>query len=59
VKPAGLSLPVAKYMDVDGELRAQERRAWNEPITWPAWALGGVTLVVVLPGVVTFFRERQ
>jgi oligopeptide transport system substrate-binding protein len=59
VKPAGLSLPLAKYMDVDIALRARERLAWNDPITWPAWALGGVTLAVVVPGIVTFFRERQ
>ncbi|MGI9591290.1 MAG: ABC transporter substrate-binding protein [Myxococcota bacterium] len=59
VKPAGLSLPQGKYMDVDTELRSRQRLAWNKPITWPAWALGGVAVAVVLPGILTFFRERQ
>jgi hypothetical protein len=29
------------------------------PITWPAWALLGLLVIVVVPGVVTFLRERQ
>ena len=59
VKPAGLSLPQAKYIDVDAELRTRERTAWNRPIVWPAWALTGIAIAIVVPGILTFLRERQ
>ncbi|MFQ5418688.1 MAG: ABC transporter substrate-binding protein, partial [Myxococcota bacterium] len=36
VKPAGLSLPSAKYVDLDPELRRDRRRQWNRPVRWPA-----------------------
>jgi ABC-type transport system substrate-binding protein len=59
VKPAGLSLPTGKYADVDPELRRARREAWNRPIVWPAWAFAAAFVLVVTPGIVTFFRERQ
>ncbi len=59
VKPAGLSLPQAKYIDIDAELRTRERTAWNHPIVWPAWALTGIAIAIVIPGILTFLRERQ
>ena len=59
VKPAGLAFPTAKYRDLDPILRERERRAWNQPVTWPAYALLAAALAIVLPGVRTFFRERQ
>jgi ABC-type transport system substrate-binding protein len=59
VKPAGLSLPSAKYVDVDAGERKRLREAWNRPVVWPAWALGAAVAALVAPGVVTFLRERQ
>jgi len=59
VKPAGISLPASKYMDIDPQLRRAQRLAWNEPIVWPAWALGAAFVLIAAPGVVTFLRERQ
>jgi len=59
VKPAGLSLPTGKYVDLEPELRSEQRLAWNRPITWPAYALAIAGVAVVIPGIVTFFRERQ
>jgi oligopeptide transport system substrate-binding protein len=58
-KPAGLTLPTAKYLDVDAAERAQRRAEWNAPVTWPAWVLLAVFIAVVAPGVFTFLRERQ
>ncbi len=58
-KSFGISFPMTKYQDLDVAKRAELRRAWNEPITWPAWALAGVAIAVVVPGIRTFFRERQ
>ncbi len=58
-KPAGLSLPTAKYLDIDADERALRRAEWNAAVTWPAWALLALLVIVVAPGVVTFLRERQ
>ena len=58
-KPLGLSYPVYKYLDVDPAQRAQLRLAWNKPVTWPVYALMVVLVIAVVPGVLTFYRERQ
>jgi len=58
-KPAGLSIPTAKYLDVDAEERALRRQEWNDPVTWPAWLLVGGFVAVLVPGIFTFLRERQ
>lgn len=59
VKPFGMSIPMAQYYDLDLERRARERRTWNEPVLWPAVVLCGLLLAILVPGVVTFLRERQ
>jgi ABC-type transport system substrate-binding protein len=59
VKPTGLSIPTLKYRNLDPALRAGLRVAWNEPIRWPAYALAFGFVAAIVPGVVTFFRERQ
>jgi len=59
VKPMGISIPTLKYRDVDPAKRAELRAAWNQPIRWPAYALAGLCAALVVPGVITFFRERQ
>jgi ABC-type transport system substrate-binding protein len=55
----GLSYPTLKYLDIAPRQRARLRAAWNRPVTWPAWLLLGLVVVFILPGIVTFFRERQ
>jgi ABC-type oligopeptide transport system substrate-binding subunit len=59
VKPLGMSFSTLKYQDVDPELRARLREEWNRPVRWPAYAVAALALALVIPGVVTFFRERQ
>jgi ABC-type oligopeptide transport system substrate-binding subunit len=59
VKPAGITFASAKYIDIDPLDRAHMRDAWNEPITWPAYALAALGIAITVPGVITFFRERQ
>lgn len=59
VKPFGMSYPMYKYYELDAQRRAELRTERNRPVLWPAFALAGVFLVGVLPGVRTFFRERQ
>jgi len=59
VKPLGMSFSTLKYLDVEPAPRAELRLAWNEPVTWPAWALAVLAVVAIAPAVVTYFRERQ
>jgi ABC-type transport system substrate-binding protein len=59
VKQFGMSNPMVKYYDVDPALRARDRVAWNQPVRWPAYALGFALALAILPGLRTFFRERQ
>jgi ABC-type transport system substrate-binding protein len=58
-KPAGMAIPTAKYLDLDPARRERMRQAWNHPVTWPAWALLGLGVAVIVPGVRTYLRERQ
>jgi ABC-type transport system substrate-binding protein len=59
VKPFGISYPTIKYRDLNPGERARQRAAWNEPVVWPAWALLAVAIAITIPGIVTFYRERQ
>ena len=59
VKTAGLSFPVGKYHDIDAAERATLRNEGNQPIVWPAYVLAGIGVVLIVPGIVTFLRERQ
>ena len=59
VKPPGISNPTFKYRDIDPGVRESERTARNEPVIWPAVALGVLLVALIVPGVVTYFRERQ
>ncbi len=59
VKQFGMSNPMTKYYAVDPELRRAQRSAWNRPIRWPAYALGAAFALALIPGFLTFFRERQ
>jgi oligopeptide transport system substrate-binding protein len=59
VKPMGLSVPTAKYQDIDAGKRADLRRRWNAPVLWPAYLLLALAALLLLPAVRTFLRERQ
>ena len=58
-KPFGLTYPTYKYVDIDPVKRADLRRGWNAPVTWPLYALALLVIVLVAPGFATFYRERQ
>ena len=59
MKPSGLSIPTYQYLDIDTELRARRRREWNEPTLWPLYLLVVGAVLLVLPGIRTYLRERQ
>ena len=58
-KPVGMAFAVDKYRRIDAAQRAEQRSAWNRPIRWPAYALAGVAVLVVIPGILTWRRERS
>jgi ABC-type oligopeptide transport system substrate-binding subunit len=59
VKTAGLTFPQEKYRDIDVAQRVRERKERNRPIRWPAYAIAGLAVIAVIPGIATFLRERQ
>lgn len=59
VKPMGISAPTYQYRDIDPDERALHRREWNEPIVWPAYVLVLALVLVVIPGIQTYLKERQ
>lgn len=59
VKPMGLSVPTYQYRNLDPEMRAARRAEWNEPILWPAYLLMLLAILVLVPGVLTYLKERQ
>jgi ABC-type transport system substrate-binding protein len=59
VKPVGMSTPTTKYRDIDAPARAAWRRAHNQPVVWPVYVVFGLAVIVLLPGIVTYMRERQ
>ncbi len=59
VKPMGLSVPNAKYYTLDVAQRAGMRAEWNRPVLWPALVLVGMLVALVVPAMITFYRERQ
>ncbi len=58
-KPLGMSYSTLKYRWIDVPDRTAKRVAWNEPIVWPAWALLGVAVLVIAPGIVGVLRRRE
>ncbi len=59
VKPMGLSIPTYQYRDLDPQMRRERRLVWNEPILWPAYVLAIIAVAIVVPGIRTYFMERQ
>ncbi len=59
VKPFGMSFSTTKYRDLDATKRASLRADWNEPVLWPLYAVTLLSLAVLVPGIITFMRERQ
>jgi ABC-type transport system substrate-binding protein len=58
-KPPGLSIPTAKYQDLQPEGRARLRAHWNRPILWPAYAIGVLVAAVVAPAFLRAVREAR
>ena len=57
-KPMGISYPAYKYKDVRPELRARMQAEWNAPLRWPLYLVLCAIVVLTVPAVRTYYRER-
>jgi len=58
-KNHGISQATLKYQNMDTELRAQKRRAWNQPVVWPLILLCFLMIALALPGYCVYRARRQ
>ena len=59
VQPGVISGAILKYMDLDPAERAAYQEKYNKPILWPLYAGLLLLVALIIPAIVTFFRERQ
>jgi len=58
-KRHGISRATLKYTRVDAVERAKMQRLWNQPITWPLYAVALFLICLVLPGVIAYRRRQK
>src|SRR5690606_26685740 len=59
VRTSGLTaISATKYYDLDPQERTRLREEWNKPIYWPAFVLLALVLALLVPGILTYYRER-
>jgi len=58
-KPNLMARNKLKYKRVDPEVRAQKRRAWNDPILWPIGLFAALVVVSLIPAVRTYRRAQE
>ncbi len=59
VKPSTIIYNSHKYRDIDGPVRHQRREERNEPITWPAYTLAAILIILIAPAVRTYVRRTR
>jgi ABC-type transport system substrate-binding protein len=57
-KRHGISRATLKYTRIDSQQRARMQALWNRPVVWPLYAMVGLLVALVLPGVIAY-RRRQ
>jgi len=58
VKPNLMANNTLKYRRIDPALRADKRRAWNDPVLWPI-GLGVAAMIAVIAPAVIAWRRRE
>lgn len=58
-KRHGISKNTLKYVRIDEAQRREKRAAWNQPVTWPLYAVGLLALALLLPGVIAYRRRLR
>ena len=58
-KPQPITGSYQRFYELDAEKRATLREAWNKPMVWPAYVLVIATVLFLLPGYLSFKKERR
>jgi ABC-type transport system substrate-binding protein len=58
-KPNNMARNNLKYLRVDVEKRAALRRAWNQPIVWPALLILALLVAGSIPAFISYRRREQ
>jgi hypothetical protein len=58
-KPNNMARNNLKYVRVDVEKRAALRRAWNQPIVWPALLILALLVLGSIPAVMSYRRRER
>ncbi len=59
IKPNLMANNGLKYVRIDAELRARERREWNRPVLWPLGLLALALGAAIVPAVVVYRRRER
>jgi ABC-type transport system substrate-binding protein len=58
-KPHLMANNTLKYRRIDAEQRARLRQAWNAPVTWPLYLIGGLLAVSAIPAWISVRRRER
>ncbi|MBI3831016.1 MAG: ABC transporter substrate-binding protein [Planctomycetes bacterium] len=58
-KPSSFGGNSLKYRRVDTALREKCQKEWNQPVTWPLWALLGLLVLCSIPASLTIYRREK
>jgi len=59
VKPHVMANNTLKYKRLEPQLRANKRDEWNKPVTWPLYSMLALFIVLVLPGIISYWRKEH
>ncbi|MEQ1662450.1 MAG: ABC transporter substrate-binding protein [Thiobacillus sp.] len=59
VKPNLMANNTLKYRGIEPALRADQRRAWNQPVLWPIVFLLGAIAAMIAPAVMAWRRHER
>jgi len=59
IKPNLMANNTLKYKRLEPQLRAKKRDAWNNPVTWPLYAMLILFVVGILPGIISYRRKEH
>jgi oligopeptide transport system substrate-binding protein len=58
-KPNDMANNTLKYIYLDPKLRAQQRRAWNQPIVWPLLLGLLLIILILLPLFISYWHKQH
>ncbi|KOR30512.1 peptide ABC transporter substrate-binding protein [Achromatium sp. WMS2] len=59
IKTNPLANNTLKYRRIDPKLRAEKRQEWNQPITWPLWLIGIISVLIAITALINYQESEQ